>query len=1266
MKDQILKIAKVKSEKEFYKKYPTEEAFMKAHGKAFKKAAMGKSMVAKQLTQLTDFANPPQAEVGTYVGGEQDAVGNVAFADIYDAADYQTTGMTNQMRNRIASTEAQQQMAANSANNNSNINKDVENIGKIANVAMMAMEKGGNVPKLQGGTGSGIPAGGSNLWGPNQPLMGSGIPAGAPNSPANPGAGMYRLQPGANPSNASIQQGFSYNPSGGGQGLGYGPGGGLLDTIAGYAPGAQQLIGNFQKIRGAIRAREKSNQFVDLSRLSKEAAGTRGEISKRRYVRPEDMRFDPYQMNKPKGEGTDYLQLEDGGEVGGNPTEIQNTFAPNTIYTNLEYTPLRDTNIKQFQAGGFLDTFNNTIMPGVNIATDLTTAIINSGTRKRNQQGFQNLGMSALQQGAQQIQGQNSAFMEDGGYVEYPKAQAGTIADRSVGQFCGIQRGINKENARMNAEAARQMKGLERQATRDEKQASKEAAAALAGQTELTHEFDDTPLDKKMVKQLNAIRDQYLQNNPNVFVADDTSGYTPQQKYALAIKLMDKGSRHTFGQAFQNQFGVPSKGIGSLERVHSELVPKMGGWEGVKNWLFNPIPLKYFNMKEDGGWVSNDWQPQVIASFGEHKMKDLLKPPHDAEMLRAGGHLKEYTSPSAEAMSTERPDFQMGGELQTHWGGYTEAASQNPYLPDGGVTYMPRGNYHSQSDGKGNTGIGITYGDNPVEVERGEPMVKLEDGGTGEKNLMVLGALDIPNYALADLKKDAKGKKFKTYGTELTKNTNKQNKMIDKATNKLKDLELLSPFDNLEMNSLQAQILGGNMKLKDIAAETQKLGKLQQAIHDTAEEFGYKDVAKFNKDVKANRVQIGNSQPDSETAQDGKKISKFKVKGSEKYPLSYNPLGQAGNPLFTPGRYEKEWKPKVEKAFSDPETAKEIVERIENYTGEGAEAAKKELAKAMTFEQKVEKIKALATDSLPGVFHDIMNDTIDEVVTTKRTPTTEDTFKYNPLNPVTVTSTIKKQPIITEYDGDEEDGFDWQTAYNTVLPYVRPSNQLELDPTQLAGEMFALANNQVEPVFAQSYKPMLSTPFDISLQDQLNANQADYNATQRLVGYNPAALAQLNAQKYAANSAVLGQQTRLNQAEKARVYEANRNILNDAQLKNMGTYDEQMVRQSKALSNTKAQTQEALNSIADKYSKNLLENRTAGIYENLYNYRYDNRGRAINMNPLARFTIPNIANQQPGATATSKSLPLYDPSGTLIGYQKTAKNGSIVKAIKNL
>jgi hypothetical protein len=43
MKSQILKIAGVKSEKAFYKKYPTEAAFFKAHpeAKSIKKAQTG-------------------------------------------------------------------------------------------------------------------------------------------------------------------------------------------------------------------------------------------------------------------------------------------------------------------------------------------------------------------------------------------------------------------------------------------------------------------------------------------------------------------------------------------------------------------------------------------------------------------------------------------------------------------------------------------------------------------------------------------------------------------------------------------------------------------------------------------------------------------------------------------------------------------------------------------------------------------------------------------------------------------------------------------------------------------------------------------------------------------------------------------------------------------------------------------------------------------------------------------------------------------------
>ena len=100
---------------------------------------------------------------------------------------------------------------------------------------------------------------------------------------------------------------------------------------------------------------------------------------------------------------------------------------------------------------------------------------------------------------------------------------------------------------------------------------------------------------------------------------------------------------------------------------------------------------------EDGGYVSHDWQPQVIATFGEHKLSDLLKPPHDADMLRAGGHLSYYTPPSAEAMYTGRAEdgvqMAMGGDLQVGRGS-ADTMSYNPYLPGDGETVMFRGPSH--------------------------------------------------------------------------------------------------------------------------------------------------------------------------------------------------------------------------------------------------------------------------------------------------------------------------------------------------------------------------------------------------------------------------------------------------------------------------------------------------------------------------------------------------------------------------------------------
>ena len=1086
MKDQILKIAKVKSEKEFYKKFPTEEAFMAKHGKQLKKAAMGKAMVARQLTQLTDFANPPQAEVGTYIGG--DTYQNAAFkyGDFADEADAIVTGNAAPMRVQNVQPPmggAQQSPYAFDAGTTGMQNVDFEKVGADILPELMQMQGGGRVPAQTMRTSRTAPTANMNNIGN---MLGN-----------------QQFQ------QKAINQATAMTPSpsmmGGSPSLGSKLGSGVLNNAGNILQGINMLKDEKQR-------KQIAKQSAALTGVVGKAAGLRGEESKRKYVRPEDTIVQPGQLGNPYGEGTTPLVMQDGGGIGGNPTEIQNTFDPNAIYTDLEYEPLNDSNIKQYKKGGKL----KKAQIGAGIAGQLGGGLGSLvGGGKFNQAG-----------GAGKI---GSTL---GGIAGSVIPGVGTVIGSAVGGLIG---------------------------------------GAIGGKS-----------------------------------ARETA------------RLEEESQNNIMGSALQ---------------------------QGAQS-----IQSNYSGFMEDGGWVSNDWQPQVIATFGEHKLKDLLKPPHDAQMLRAGGHLKEYTPPSERAMET----YDMGGELETHWGGYMEPMSQNPYLPDGGVTVMPRGQSHAESDGKGNTGIGITFGDNPVEVERGEPMVKLKDGGTGEDNLVVFGNMKIPNYATDEFDKKAKGKKFKTYATDLTKTEAKQTKLIDKSVDKLDDLELLTPFDKLELDSLQANIIGANMKLKDIADKKQKLGDLQQSIHATAPEFGYEDVDKFNKDVMKGSVKIkkGKVNSDVPEAQYGFNVKtivpQVNVNNQRLKPI---PSAYPNNSRVQ--KLIKSIVPQVQPTanfplrqgfgYNPPANAYQNVPAINYNVGAG-----------------IPTVTALDAPTPLGIPN-------------TGSPNFQPTGTRLPAPELTLDVKDGRGILGTVGDFINENLKDnGSTLVSQLLPYLRPTNQIPLDPTQLAGEMYALANNQLEPVFAQTVQPRLGSPIDISLQSSLNANQADYNALLRNVGYNPAAQSLLAAQKYAANSEVLGKESQLNKEERARVYDQNRQLLNEYDLKNLAISDTQQVRQAQAKSNTKAQAAEAYKSIGDKYLENQRENREAGIYENLYNFRYDRLGRAINMNPLAQFAIPNIANQQPGqqtaaTTASADLLPIYDASGkTITGYKQKAKNGNIVKAIKNL
>jgi len=582
----------------------------------------------------------------------------------------------------------------------------------------------------------------------------------------------------------------------------------------------------------------------------------------------------------------------------------------------------------------------------------------------------------------------------------------------------------------------------------------------------------------------------------------------------------------------------------------------------------------------DGG-IAN---PQIINQFGDYKLSQLLQPDPTMDTLRAGGHLKSYTPPSERAMYTGRDKFAMGGDLETHWGGYAEPMSYNPYLPEGGETVMFRGKSHDESDGKGNTGIGITYGDSPVEVERGEPAVQLRNGSDGDNSLTVYGNLKVPKFGAEMIgAPKAAGKKFKNYVADLSKTEQKQNKLIDKAVTELDNLNVTSPYDLLTFESFKANMLGANQNLMASADEKIKLADLQSAINDTAEEYNL--VAD---DLAQGKVKQAKKGASIKKAQGGKDISN--------------------------------------KIYRD----------------------------ALELEPRVRLMLEKQLDTLP-------EDKLATILAKERKPD----FSLPKIPEKIKKAGIKQRPEPTEEE------FDWTTIANQILPYVRPTDAEELDPRQLSGEMLALAQNQLEPVQAQTFQPQLSTPYDISLQDIINKNQADYRAAQRMIGYNPAALAALNAQKYQANQQVLGEEFRLNQAMRDKVFAENRNMLNQANLQNLGILDQQYGRQQQALSNTKATAQAALNSISAKYLQNQAENRTLQTYENLYNYRFDPRFRAMNMNPLAQFNLEGSGSSgTPFGNMTPEEIELYAKQLKVAQDKQKkmtkGKNGALVKAIKSM
>jgi hypothetical protein len=1349
MKATMLKLAGVKTEAAFYKKYPTQEAFMKVHGKAFKKA-----------------------QIGTYIGGETAAKPKLLnYQDAYDQGDMAVTGKTNKIRQEEASKQA-----ALAADTKQAQPDQGGTLGVISKVLGGVTDIAGQLSEGEGGNIEGMLEGlGDARYGKriNKAQFGNMFTRGF-----NPGntqvpSGISKPSMSTNLTSSGFQmpntaQSFaSNNPLPAsvpnmklpGTNSGSGAMGKIAGAVGKYAGPVGDLIGGLQALKAEKAAVKGAQQTRQLSDLSLQAANSKPEQTQRKYVRPEDMITSGNQVGGGQGTGTNILaqkgikipasgavvnkgkikkelnkpknpistlpdewDIRDSKDVINLPSYV-NDWDTNAVRTtsDAEYKSLKSNlgklnkkSIEMESAKNLIDWYEN--------PKTVERFPKNSGMDPRRLQDFMGKALrTPIEQYSEYVdhyapmptfteaqfstpgvakanqdnpQWHNTGFMTyregvDSETLEHERVHSsGLDLALAPALYKALGKSMPTENQRgdlpymdrpeemyANFHHFRRNLGFKpgEKTTADDllkryKKAKEEAEKSgksineniwqemnIDSYDEKTQDFkSDKKQLEKLAKAINTVAYNSDKNNNATYAEDgaeiqntyapdtlyDDLGYEPLMDSAQVKKYQDGGTpwgmisdkATGLGQDLmggQNAGGQIGKTAGKA--IGNMIVPGIGGAiggfvGGIAGNALDPnakrlareqeatgrnmqamafgtgvqgLQAQNASVMEDGGYVSNDWTPQVIAKFGDHSPEDVYDFAHEGmDSLRAGGHLRAYRDPSERAMQT----FAMGGELKTHWGGHMEEMSENPYLPDGGVTYMPHGQSHDEADGNGRTGIGITYGDNPVEVERREPIMKLRDGSTGEDNLVVFGNLEIPKYGVDMLgDKKAKGMKFKNYVSDLSKSETKQNKTIQKSADELADLDQRDSFDKLKFAGLQANVLGGNMKLKEIAQTKEKAAALQNAINDTAEEFGV----------------------------DADSLAKGKVK-------TVKMGGQ-----FTKAQYGGGFDKYRTNFISEPNSNSSAIKLDE-------------------VKVPIKKIDYMRKATSPL--------SIKGIVEPNMTP-------QGSAVPESAGRPMNAYEAPAKYQGKSPRDYSWIEAINSVMPSLRPSDAEDLNRNQLLGEMYALSNNQEEPVQAQQFSPQLINPYSISLQDQMNEITAQTRAAQRMAQGNPSAQAAITAQAYEAINKVKGEEFRMNQGLANQVQTANIAAMNDAKIKNLGILDQQYTRQAQAKSNTKAVTQAALNSISDKYAKNALENRTLKTYENMYNYRYDANGRAINMNGVAQYNIPTVGSISKPKDATGDDLlPVYDKSGDIVKYMvkqdaktKTkSRNGSIVKSIKNL
>ena len=331
MKAQILKLAKCKTEAEFYKKYPSEEAFMKVHGKTFKKAQMGASM------ENAGPVNTNQAPIDMPQG-----------LPTNDLTDKRPTQFFTQFSNTYGlprDFQAANQQKPNPASVSPNRKGASDFLQSLNNTA----KKGTKIKKAEDGVRSVDPILNNQLMSPRGGQSVASVIDPTPVTSAEKPLDLMKSTPAST---------GGYN-------------------IASAANAAGDIVGGIQGLFNESDSKRSADQQNRLLKLQTQSLASTdvNALNNRKYVR-DTLVQSPFSQ----GTGTNILQGANGlaltNKVEGNPTEIGNMYNyPLTAYSDQGYAPFEESDkVKAYYNGGKMQV----AFGGIQLPTDASNTASNA------------------------------------------------------------------------------------------------------------------------------------------------------------------------------------------------------------------------------------------------------------------------------------------------------------------------------------------------------------------------------------------------------------------------------------------------------------------------------------------------------------------------------------------------------------------------------------------------------------------------------------------------------------------------------------------------------------------------------------------------------------------------------------------------------------------------------------------------------------------------------------------------------------------------